>query len=251
VPITLADAPDSRGATWLPDASIVFTPTFGAGLQRVAAAGGAVEALSTPDPRAGEYSHRWPQGLPGARSLVFVNWTRAPQLIEHPAIALFGLESAAIHPLITDGEYAIYSPTGHLLYTRQGRLHAVTFDTESLRTVGAPQSITDVALVDHNTHAGHFAVSSEGTLVYLPGSLSSERTLSWVAADGAEVDVGAPPRAYVGARLSPERPYRRPPGPLPNYHLAPDGRFLMISGGEVQPLDHLNVVIDWLADISR
>jgi len=202
-PIPLADAPNSRGATWLPDDSIIFSPTFSSGLHRVRAAGGPVETLSTPDPTAGKYSHRWPQWLPDGRTLVFGLWTRAPHLYEKPSIALFDLETGEKRLLMPDGEFARYSPSGHLLLTRAGRLHTVGFDVEKLEIVDEPQPIPDVALIDHNTYAAHFAISDEGTLAYAPGSLTSERTLLWVDPNGDETAIEAPPRAYLGVRLSP------------------------------------------------
>ena len=203
-PIDLADAPNSRGATWLPDGTIVFTPTFSAGLYRVAAAGGPVEQISTPDGTVGEYSHRWPHLLPDGRTLVLSIWLRAPHLGEGPYIGLFDLETGTKTPLLDDGEYAVYSRSGHLLHTRAGRLHAVDFDVDSLEIRGTPIAIPDVALIDHNTFAAHYAISREGTLVYVPGSLTSERSLVWVDREGNEVPISAPPRAYLGARLSPD-----------------------------------------------
>ena len=70
-PITLADAPDQRGAWWSEDDTIVFSPTRTAGtrLLRVSAAGGPADALA---PLAdAELIQLWPQVLPGGRGLLY------------------------------------------------------------------------------------------------------------------------------------------------------------------------------------
>ena len=66
--MTLADAPDQRGAWWSEDDTIVFSPTRTAGtrLLRVSAAGGPADALA---PLAdAELIQLWPQVLPGGRA---------------------------------------------------------------------------------------------------------------------------------------------------------------------------------------
>ena len=65
--VTLCDAPNSRGGTWSEDGTILFVPGTRVGLSRVSSAGGTAEVLTTPDPSAGENSHRWPQSLQGGR----------------------------------------------------------------------------------------------------------------------------------------------------------------------------------------
>src|SRR5206468_3500822 len=66
-PVTLADAPIARGASWAEDGTIVFTYLGYGGLWRVPEASGTAERLTTPGP--GEATHRWPQVLPGGRAV--------------------------------------------------------------------------------------------------------------------------------------------------------------------------------------
>src|SRR6266566_5657800 len=47
------------------------------GLFRISAAGGTPKVLTVPDRRKGEYSHRWPQILPGGKAVLFTIWTGA------------------------------------------------------------------------------------------------------------------------------------------------------------------------------
>ena len=69
--ITLCDAPNDRGGTWSEEGSILFAPGGQTGLWRVSSAGGAAEALTTPDRAAGETTHHWPQALPGGEAVLF------------------------------------------------------------------------------------------------------------------------------------------------------------------------------------
>ena len=64
--VQLADIGNNpRGAAWIPDGTIVVAPTQTSGLMRVPDRGGKPTALTTLDAARGEYSHRWPDVLPG------------------------------------------------------------------------------------------------------------------------------------------------------------------------------------------
>ena len=56
-----------RGAAWIPDGTIVVAPTQTSGLERVPDAGGRLIPLTSLDKARGEYSHRWPDVLPGGK----------------------------------------------------------------------------------------------------------------------------------------------------------------------------------------
>ena len=62
----------ARGATWGAEGTIVFaTASPTTGLQRVAAAGGEVTVLTTPDRERGEADHLWPEFLPDGHTVLF------------------------------------------------------------------------------------------------------------------------------------------------------------------------------------
>jgi len=70
--VTICDAEDDRGGTWAEDGTIFFTPSAQkGGLSRVASAGGTPQTLTTPDPASQERTHRWPQALPGGKSVLY------------------------------------------------------------------------------------------------------------------------------------------------------------------------------------
>ena len=75
-PLTLCRASVNRGASWGPDDTIIFTPyNLFSGLFRVSASGGTPKPLTVPDRKKGEFSHRWPQILPGGKAALITIWT--------------------------------------------------------------------------------------------------------------------------------------------------------------------------------
>ncbi|MGH9785295.1 MAG: protein kinase domain-containing protein, partial [Terriglobia bacterium] len=142
--LTLCDAPGFRGATWGPDDTIVFAG-IGAegspGLFRVPAAGGMPTVLTSPDSAKGETAHRWPEFLPGGKTLLFTiargnNWDNAQ-------IAALNLESGERRVLVQGGTYPRYAPTGHLVYYRADTVMAVPFDPDRLEVTGAPAPVLE------------------------------------------------------------------------------------------------------------
>ena len=68
-PTVVADTPDARGGAWSSDGTILFQPrVIQAGLSRVSANGGPVEAVTSLAVAAGDTSHHWPHFLPEGRS---------------------------------------------------------------------------------------------------------------------------------------------------------------------------------------
>ena len=72
-PVTLCDAPSQREGSWGDDDNIVFAATNIGGLWRVPASGGTPQAVTKLDRQRGEDTHRYPQVLPGAHAVLFMN----------------------------------------------------------------------------------------------------------------------------------------------------------------------------------
>jgi serine/threonine-protein kinase len=80
----------------------------------------------------------------------------------------------------------------------------VRFDLDRLAVTGAPVPVVE-GVVTKGSGSASFSIASNGTLVYVQGSVSvQKRTLVWVDREGHEEPINVPPRAYAYARLSPD-----------------------------------------------
>jgi serine/threonine-protein kinase len=205
---TLADATWSGGASWGADGTIVFAPaTAGnAVLWRVSADGGAPKRLTELDRAKGEYSHRYPQILHGGKIVLFTSlrgfgW-------DESNIEALRLATGERRVLVRGGHTGRYVPGGHLLYFRAGSLLDIPFDPDRLEVGDSkPATIADGVEVNGGPVSALYAVSSTGTLAYVPtpgGSGQFERQLVWIDRQGRRQPVGAPLRNYHRAVLSPD-----------------------------------------------
>ena len=218
VPLTPVDGAP-RGATWLPDDTIIFaTGNPGTGLQRIAAAGGSATVLTRPDRAQGEADHVWPEILPGGRAVLFTI-TALTGGLDAAQVAVLDLQTGTQTIVLRGGSHAHYVSTGPGSLTRAGReggylvyaaastLRAVAFDLAGLETRGAPVPL--IADVQTTTGGGVDAVvAADGTLAYVSrggmAPLNEPHTLVWVDRQGRETAIPTPPRAYLSPRLSPD-----------------------------------------------
>ena len=87
-------------------------------------------------------------------------------------------------------------------------LFAVPFDVDSRQVTAGPVPLVEGVRQSNQVSNGAalFSVSTNGSLVYIPGSVGGEDvvTLTWVGRDGNEESVPASPRAYDHPRVSPD-----------------------------------------------
>ena len=194
----------ARGATWGPDGTIIFaTNTPSSGLQQVSAAGGEPTVLTKPNPQRGEIDHMWPEYLPDGSAVLFtIIPTTGP---DNALVAVLDLQSRTQKILVRGGADAHYVPSGHLAYSASGTLRAVIFDVDRLEAGDMPVPVvSEVART--NVGAAEFDLAQNGTLAYVSGGGQFDaRTLVWVDREGREEALGAPVRAYMYPRLSPDR----------------------------------------------
>ena len=217
-PQTLANVPPvTRGASWGPDDTIIFTADPNSGHSRILAVGDTLppdafsnapsqpilgfQFLTTPDPTKGEYSHRWPQFLPGGKAVLFTIDTGAS--FDEARIAVLSLETGKVNVVLDGGTNARYSPTGHIVFARAGALLAVAFDLERLERTGDPVTVLEDIMMEPGGVA-HFAFSDDGSLAYVQGGmLVPDRKLVWVNRQGEVDPLPAEGREYIHPSLSP------------------------------------------------
>lgn len=193
------------GATWAADDMIYFVSEVPGGLVRVAAAGGEPKEVVKIDLAKGERQHRYPCALPGGRGILLTVGTADSETFDDARIAVLNLQTGQTKTLVEGGTHPRYSPSGHLLYTRDGKIFAVSFDADRLKTSGQAFPVLDGVLMSRNSGVANYDVSASGDLVYVPGvSDKGERTLMWVDRNGNAEPLKLPPKAYLHPRISPD-----------------------------------------------
>jgi Tol biopolymer transport system component len=198
-PQELCSARMPYGVVWLPNGNIVYNPHGAQGLWQIPEKGGTSKPLTIPDYKSGEFGHGCPSSLlPDGKSLLFyINY-----MLNRYNIAILDLETGKYRVVLENTTYAVYSPTGHLVFSRADGLYAVPFDAKSRTTSG-----NEVALLRDLWSSGYygtgFALSQNGTLVYRSGKLPDSE-LVLVDMKGNETVVPTDPRKYMWPRFSPK-----------------------------------------------
>ena len=206
--IALCDAPNARGGTWGEDGNIVAAFNSGGGvLSRIPSAGGASTAVT--QLAQGESTHRWPQILPGGKSVLFTAHS-GPVDFDGANIEVMTLADHRVKTLQHGGTFGRYLPasngTGYLVYVNKATLFAVPFDLEKLEVRGTPSPVLEEISYSTTYGSAQFDFSRNGTLVYRSGGASGGNlvTVQWVDAAGKTQPLLAKADNYLYPRLSPD-----------------------------------------------
>lgn len=190
---------------WAQDGWIYWTAQYPGGIVRMRDSGGAIEAVTELDAQKAERSHRFAHLLPDGQAIIYTVATGDIDTYDDARIELSDLGTKERKTLITGGTSAVYSPSGHLVYARAGKLYAAPFDPARREVTGGPVEVLDNVLMSSNTGAANFALSRRGDLAYIPGAVEGgKRTLVWVDRNGKEEPLPLPPASYLYPRLSPD-----------------------------------------------
>jgi Tol biopolymer transport system component len=193
-----------RGAVWADDGTIVLSPSQTSGLVRVSDRGGRPTPLTTLDQARGEYSHRWPDALPGGRWILFSVGIEDASF-DDGRIDAVSLETGERRTVMQNAGFARYLPDGRLLFVRGGRLSSVPFDPDRLAVRGAPEVLVDGVRYDPRNGGCHLAVSQSGAFIYGPGLPSSpDYYLAWVDRNVRMQRVVDTPRPFRDPKSSPD-----------------------------------------------
>src|SRR5262249_50784822 len=104
------------------------------------------------------------------------------------------------------GAKATWLPSGHIVFYRTGRYHAVPFDVSSGNVTGEPFPILDDAqeLDPAGDWGQPVSVAPSGVLTYLPGHYVPLSRLAWIDAHGTFASLPFTPRPFIGVKLSPD-----------------------------------------------
>ena len=199
----VADAPDARGGTWGADDTIYFAPTNVSSIWKAPAGGGGGTEFIPLDRTKGEVSLRWPQLLPGDQSMLFSVWT-GPGLDESQIVEQ-SLTSNERHLLMRGGHTPRYVSPGFLTYGRLDRLFAVPWRPGVRDLSGVvPLTLSETPRLE-NEGSSAFAVSTDGTLVYVAGDPARlAQKIVWVDRAGKTESLPLPGREFESVNISPD-----------------------------------------------
>ncbi len=219
-PIRLAEYDAFHRGDWSSDGRIYWTARYPGGIVRMSDSGGDIEPVTELDLTKGERSHRFASLLPGEQALIYTVGFDGIGTYDDARIDLWDLKSRTRKTLITGGTSAVYSPSGHIVYARAGKLHAVPFDAVRQLVTGSPVEVLDGVMTSGNTGAAEFSLSRRGDLAYVPGpATGGRRTLVWVDRTGKAEPLPLPPASYLYPRLSPDGRYLAVEVEGPNHDL--------------------------------
>ena len=187
----------ATGLAWA-EAGIIFGRN--GALWIVSAQGGEPLALTVLDSARHEVLHGRPVVLPGARVVLFASLTSVPGTERIEAVPIDG---GARTVVVERAATPVWSPTGHLLFSRDGAVLAVPLDpaTETVRGPAVP--VMPAGAVEAVTDGLGLWLSSAGSLVYKPGGFTDKRLVS-VARDGSSLVLDLASGSYKSPRTAPD-----------------------------------------------
>ena len=202
--LTLCDAPSLRGASWGEDGAIIASLSFDSGLSRVPSSGGKPAQILALDKQRGEVRQRWPQILPGGKTVLFTS-TKQGAGYEDAAIDVLSLDDGKRKTVYQGATWARYLSTGHLILLHKATLFAVPFDLGRLEALGAPSPVLEEMAHFGAGGRAQFDYSLTGAAVFRTGGAVTGRfTIQWLDRAGKTEALLAKPGDYLTPRFSPD-----------------------------------------------
>ncbi len=181
-PLEIAPAPTPAflGAAWGADDSVIYSS--GRALHRVSAIGGATpERLTDDQPSVFVAS---PVVLPGGRAIMY---GVVGDNVER--VAVFDLERREQKIVVENAQNAFYSSTGHIVFARGTTIMAAPFSVSELEVTGSPVTMVENVRHPNALTAADYALSTNGTLVYVAADpqSSARSTIVWVDRAGNRI----------------------------------------------------------------
>ena len=185
---------------WMQGGDILFNR--GGALWAAKAAGGGEPREIVPlDKARNEVLQNAPIVPPGSTKVLFTSQSAQGGQDRIDAASLDGSGRSVV---LENAGTPVWSPTGHLLFSRDGGVWAVPFDPVATAVRGAAVPVIPPGVIGNvrSSNLG-YQVSTNGTLVFVPRNLSSKRVVM-VTRDGSEKALDLPRDSYGNPRVSPD-----------------------------------------------
>jgi Tol biopolymer transport system component/predicted Ser/Thr protein kinase len=204
-PVTVAALTGTpTGGDWDDGGNIITALSHSANLSVVSSAG-AVRTLTRLTP--GVETHRWPQVLPGGKSVLFTA-SQSISGMEGANVVAADMKTGEIKILVRSAYFGRYLPGGFLTYLHEGVLFATHFDVSRLQVQGTPVPMVESVFSDSVFGDGWSSFSEvpggAGTLVYLSGKdAGKEWRFTLIDAQQSQPLI-TQPGAYYNPAFSPD-----------------------------------------------
>ena len=195
-----------RGGSWAPDGTIIFG-LVGSPLLRVPETGGVPVPLTNLDAARQEVFHGYPSLLPDGRHFVYERNSAAN---EKSGLYLGSLDAKPEQQdskQLTSSRAPRYAPTpdpgfGYILFSREGSLMGLPFDTRRLEPAGEAVPVAEGLLFNGFPS---YSASATGVLAFRtspPGGTGSQ--MLWFDRQGKQLGQFGPPAPYYNIAFSPD-----------------------------------------------
>jgi Tol biopolymer transport system component len=202
-PLTVCEVPSIVGASWGDDGYIYFAPTGMAEIRRVPEEGGTPTAVVKAANGEAVASFRWPQILPGGKTLLFTT-AGASWLAQHYSTEAYSLNTGKRTVVMQEAADSRYLAPGYLVFTRGDVLMGAPFDASELKVTGPAVPLIDGVTRDEWYGSADYALSSTGTLIYLTGGVQKDYRLVSVDMAGKVEPLGTLERGFEDLSVSPD-----------------------------------------------
>jgi serine/threonine protein kinase len=178
--------------------------TPGGPLLSVSAGSGETKPATDLDTSRKETAHAYPHFLPDGKHFFYLARSSDPQNTLAAYVGELGSKNRS--PLPGIASEVLYSPTGHVVFIRDGALMAQPFDVKGRTLTGDAVPVAD-GFVAPATVGGDFSVSDNGRLAYFRsanvGGAAGVSQLAWRQRTGQSAGAAGPEGEYGGPELSP------------------------------------------------
>ena len=144
---------------------------------------------------------------PNGEAVLFISQPSATDY-DHTRIEAVRLATEERTLLYDGATQPLYAPSGHLLFAREGRIHAGRFDAERLELQSPTIPVLERVLVSSRLAgdgSAQLAFSQNGTLIHLAGTtVDAGYRVVRVDRDGAVIPLSEPRPDYRQPRFSPD-----------------------------------------------
>lgn len=205
-PVTLVKVDRPAGATWASPDSILLMEHDGFVMRWVHAAGGSSDSMAL--------------GTQFQNPEVLPDRSRAVGQLSSGQLALLSLRDGQELAITRRGVQALdavkpedflsgvspkLTPGGFLVFgSGDGMLMALPFDAGSARPLGQPVPVIPGVRIVEGFGSGEYAVSGDGTLIYVPGANQNYGRIAFVSRNGKLDSIPFPRGQYTQLRMSPD-----------------------------------------------